>query len=184
MDNSFSLLCKYVLLLNIDIYYHLSISICLVFNLTSRIVSKINHVLCTSISNIRDTYYLMRRGHLTRPRSPVDSPHKGQWHAALTFSLIYPWTNGWANNRDADDLRRHRAHYDVTVMILPSKCTSMCHTWARIEFDEIITRPIPAPFSYIVAKRLDDYYIPGEWHIMRWRLPIMISIPIINAVLS
>ena len=24
--------------------------------------------------------------------------------------------NGWGNNRDAGDLRRHRAHYDVTVM--------------------------------------------------------------------
>ena len=24
--------------------------------------------------------------------------------------------NGWANNRDAGDLRRHRAHYDITVM--------------------------------------------------------------------
>ena len=26
------------------------------------------------------------------------------------------WTNGWVNNQDAGDLRRHRAHYDVTVM--------------------------------------------------------------------
>ena len=49
-------------------------------------------------------------------RSPVDSPLKGQWRGALVFSLIYAWTNGWANNRDAGDLRRHHAHYDVTVM--------------------------------------------------------------------
>ena len=42
-------------------------------------------------------------------------PHKGQWGGALMFSLIRAWTSGWANNRDADDLRRHRAHYDVTV---------------------------------------------------------------------
>ena len=28
-------------------------------------------------------------------RSPVNSPHKGQWRGALTFSLICPWTNGW-----------------------------------------------------------------------------------------
>ena len=47
-------------------------------------------------------------------RSSVDSPHTGQWLGALMFSLIFAWTNGWANNRD--DLRRHRAHYDVTVM--------------------------------------------------------------------
>ena len=49
-------------------------------------------------------------------RSPVDSPHKGQWRTVLIFSLIFAWTNGRANNRDTDYLRRHRAHYDVTVM--------------------------------------------------------------------
>ena len=32
------------------------------------------------------------------------------------FSLIYSRTNDWVNNRDTGDLRRHRAHYDVTVM--------------------------------------------------------------------
>ena len=50
--------------------------------------------------------------------SPVNSPHKGQWHGALMFSLICAWTNGWANNRDAGDLRCHHAHYDITVMEL------------------------------------------------------------------
>ena len=37
------------------------------------------------------------------------------------FSLICVWINGWVNNRKAGDLRRHRAHYDVSVMrrILP-----------------------------------------------------------------
>ena len=49
-------------------------------------------------------------------RSPVNSPHKGQRRGALMFYLICAWTNGWINNRDAGDLRRHRAHYDVTVM--------------------------------------------------------------------
>ena len=34
----------------------------------------------------------------------------------LMFSLICACTNGWANGGDAGDLRRHRAHYDVTVM--------------------------------------------------------------------
>ena len=27
-------------------------------------------------------------------------------------------TNGWVNNGEAGDLRRHRAHYDVIVMII------------------------------------------------------------------
>ena len=49
-------------------------------------------------------------------RSPVNSTHKGQWRVALMFSLIYAWRNGRVNNRDAGDLRRHRAHYDVSVM--------------------------------------------------------------------
>ena len=32
------------------------------------------------------------------------------------FSLISVWINDWVNNREADDLRRYRAHYDVIVM--------------------------------------------------------------------
>ena len=35
---------------------------------------------------------------------------------SLMLPLICTWTNGWANSRDAGDLRRHRAHYAVTVM--------------------------------------------------------------------
>ena len=46
----------------------------------------------------------------------VDSPHKDQWRGALMFSLICVWTNRWANHRDAGGLKRHRTHYDVTVM--------------------------------------------------------------------
>ena len=49
-------------------------------------------------------------------RSPVNSPHKGQWQGALMISLIYAWTNGWVINRDAGDLGRYRAHYDVTAI--------------------------------------------------------------------
>ena len=63
-------------------------------------------------------------GEFTVHRSPVNSPHNGQWRGALVFSLICAWTDGWANNRDACDLRRHRAHYDVTVTYLwfPQYC--------------------------------------------------------------
>ena len=51
-------------------------------------------------------------------RSPVNSPHKGQWREALRFSLICARINDWVNNREAGDLRRHRGHYDVSVMIM------------------------------------------------------------------
>ena len=33
------------------------------------------------------------------------------------FSLICAWINGWVNNGEAGDFRRHRTHYDVTVMV-------------------------------------------------------------------
>ena len=47
---------------------------------------------------------------------PVNSPHKGQWREALMFPLICARTNRWINNHEAGDLRRHEAHYDVSVM--------------------------------------------------------------------
>ena len=50
-------------------------------------------------------------------RYPVNSKHKGQWRGALMFSLISACVNTWVNNREAGDLRRHRGHYDVIVMI-------------------------------------------------------------------
>ena len=49
-------------------------------------------------------------------RSPVNSPHKGQWRGALMFTLICVWINGYVNNREAGDLKRYCAHFDATVM--------------------------------------------------------------------
>ena len=60
-------------------------------------------------------------------RSPVDSPHKGQWRRALMFFVICAWANGWANKRGAGDMKRHHAHYDVTVM-----GDVMSHYWPNV----------------------------------------------------
>ena len=49
-----------------------------------------------------------------------NSPHNGQWRGALMLSLIFARITGWVNNGEAGDLRRHRAHYDVTVMYMRS----------------------------------------------------------------
>ena len=37
---------------------------------------------------------------------------------SFMFSSIWAWMNGWINIHEAGDLRRHSAHYDVTVMLM------------------------------------------------------------------
>ena len=58
-------------------------------------------------------------------RSPVNSPHKGQWRGALMISLICAWMNGRVNTRETGDLRRYRAHHDVIIMLHWSR-SSFC----------------------------------------------------------
>ena len=59
--------------------------------------------------------------------TPLDYPHKGQWLGALMDYLICAWTNGWANNRDAGDLRHNLTHNDATAMqIAKQQAYSSC----------------------------------------------------------
>ena len=51
--------------------------------------------------------------------SPVTGEFPAQGPVTQSFAVFYlirAWINGWVKNREAGDLRRHRAHYDVTVM--------------------------------------------------------------------
>ena len=77
-------------------------------------------VICTNHDNVIKWKYFPRYWPFVRGihRSPVNSLHKGQWRWALIFSLICAWINGWVNNHGAGDWRRHRAHYDVTIMMM------------------------------------------------------------------
>ena len=43
------------------------------------------------------------------------------------FLWSAPWINGWLNNCMAGDLRRHRAHYDVSVIMI-GLCHNFVHT--------------------------------------------------------
>ena len=52
-------------------------------------------------------------GNIIRVTVPLCGEFTG--HFDVFFDLA--WTNGGVNNRDAVDLGRHRAHYDVTVMV-------------------------------------------------------------------
>ena len=74
------------------------------------------------------------RGNIFRVTGPLCGESTGHRWMPLTkasdadllvFYLICAWTNSWANNRDAGDLRRHRAHRVVTVMALYLQCNTM-----------------------------------------------------------
>ena len=56
-------------------------------------------------------------------RSPLNSPHKGQWRGAFMLSLICTWINGSVNNREAGDLIR------IVKLFLKEKY----HTWYSSE---------------------------------------------------
>ena len=53
--------------------------------------------------------------------SPVPGEFPAQRPVTRSFHviLICAWINRWVNNREAGDLRRYRAHYDVIVMYFP-----------------------------------------------------------------
>ena len=67
-------------------------------------------------------------------RSPVNSPHKGQWRGDLMFPLICVLINGWENNREAGDLRRCRAHW---LLVLP--CCQQLWRWLYRETRSLST---------------------------------------------
>ena len=89
-------------------------------------------------------------------RSAVNSPHKGQWLGALMSPLICPWIDGCANNRDTGDLGRHRAHYDVTVMLVISDMTH--HSSANFKC-EVAFLSKPIKFDSLVVRGVSVYMI-------------------------
>ena len=70
--------------------------------------------------------------------SPVtgEFPSQRQWREALMFSQICAWINGWVNN---GDWRRHRAHYDVIVMLTHhlNQCCLIVNWAIRKKFGEL-----------------------------------------------
>ena len=104
-------------------------------------------------------------------RSPVNSPHKGQWRGALVFSLICVWINGWVNNREAGDLKRYRAHYDVIVMLVSSHL---------IKSLQLIWRSGATDCKYSSVKSIGDSQMQTIWvcpgwlaSALRWDTPDM-----------
>ena len=98
-------------------------------------------------------------------RSPVKSPHKGQWCGALMFFFISVWINDRVNNREAGDLRRYRVHYDVIGM--GCKIISIFHTFYpcvceyTISNWKIIIICIYTYINYFAHKKTYSAYIPS-----------------------
>ena len=90
-------------------------------------------------------------------RSPVNSPHKGQWRGALMFSLTSARINGWENNREAGNVRRIHPHCDVTVMVHLLACRIgrthviriMMHTYSNWSIHGCLLSNISATFFTI-----------------------------------
>ena len=73
---------------------------------------------------------------------------KGNQPGALMFSLTCAWTNGWTNNWDPIDLRRHRAHYDVTVMIkVMDFHLQFCYVYNLVKSSDFLLSRRPPSYS-------------------------------------
>ena len=97
-------------------------------------------------------------------RSPVTSPHKGQWRGALMFYLICAWTNGWVNNRDAGVLRRHCAYYDVTAILIVNSSYpfEIWQSAPRGQFDNNVAK---IPTKFISDNNTAYPYTEHLWYI-------------------
>ena len=81
---------------------------------------------------------------------------KGQWHGALTFSLVCASTNGWANNRDAGQLRRHGVHCDIIVMYFLSSPLARSFMWPIYHISQV----------YLAGTAAIDWL--SDFHVIWW----------------
>ena len=96
---------------------------------------------------------------VTGPLCGEFTGHKSQWRGALMLSLICAWINGWVNNHEAGDLRRHHAHYDVTVMIWCRRATTANTETEMLSFWQISGQPamkISSKWHFRFGKNLHD----------------------------
>ena len=90
---------------------------------------------------------------------------QSQWRRALIYSLICARINGWVDNGEPGDLRRHRAHNDVTVMGPTCKVTwkaKFRHVWQLHVRDMVIYKFIAEQY-HMKSKRnvsiLNTFYV-------------------------
>ena len=86
--------------------------VCYIFRLTMNFYYRWVHDDVIKCKHFPRYWPFVRGSH----RTPVNSPKKGQWRGALMFLWYAPWINVCVHNREAGDLRRHRARCGVIVM--------------------------------------------------------------------
>ena len=77
------------------------------------------------------------------------------------FLRSAPWINGWVNNREAGDLRCHRGHYDVIVMI-----SQQASTLAQQGNNELILQNMVHKQS-TYGDVMPWKRFPHNWHFVR-----------------
>ena len=85
---------------------------------------------------------------------------------SFDVSMICDWTNSWLNNRDAVDLRRHRAHYCVIVMwdtcFWHPKNTVGCNCLSLPEIHVSGTKVLNCAINVFSMFHISVHFL--EWH--------------------
>ena len=111
----------------------------------------------------------LSNGDIFRVNGPLCGEFTGHWWIPLTkasdaelwrFLLIYAWADGWVNNREAGDLRRHHVHYDVTVMY------KMCCLHFECRWNDWLVSLKPNPHLYRIRCRSISFQL--QWVVARY----------------
>ena len=91
-----------------------------------------------------ETFFVLRA--LCAVNSPVTGEFPSQRPVTGSCDVFFDLclNSSWVNNRDIGDLRHHRTHYDVIVMVLikntiifslENACTNVCKCWPLCELE-------------------------------------------------
>ena len=99
-------------------------------------------------------------------RSPVNSPHKGQWRRVLMFSLIYAWINSWVNNMLLviwDTIAFIIRQRNEQTLVLP-----YCYSYTNTENAKILQMGVMQCSSYLQCQLIHNWE-HQIWIMQDWR---------------
>ena len=108
---------------------------------------------------------------------PVTGGFPSQRPVTRSFDVFFdlPWTNGWVNNRNADDLRHHSTHYDATLTnIWPFRIRIPCAIVCRgcdCCLHVIWNDGMNAPFDLL----MHDSLKPADAFICQWNGLLLVN---------